>query len=247
MHMPFFVAAALFGAACEQAIVDPFTPSVTDSTLSQQAGDQSPTTKRILIDASNDGGVWWFPQAGAYDPAEPHQGQQLAEYLRSQGYTVDELGRDVMLTAPMLDKYSMVIRAGEWGRAHPEELLAYELFLKRRVTLVLLSDHRNTDPVDELAESLGVVFGDAVQGAVTIVTDHPIVRGIEGTPYLVGAAVMEYDREKVEILGRLEDGTPVMGLIRSDIAKIFFCGDTNTLELVPQPLIDNLLAWAGEG
>lgn len=52
------------------------------------------------------------------------------------------------------------------------------------------------------------------------------MQGIEGMPYLVGAAVVDYDRENVEILGSLDDGTPVLGLIRSNKATIFFCGDT---------------------
>jgi hypothetical protein len=242
----FVVAAALCSPACDATLLDPFSQAVADSSLDRPPEDPSPNNRRILIDASRDGGVWWFPQSGPFDPAEPHQGEYLAEYLRSLGYGVDELGRNQEVTAELLDGYSMVIRAGEWGRAPAEELHAYERFLQRPVTLVLLSDHRLTDPTDELAESLGVKFGGAVDGPITILADHPIVRGIKETPYLVGAAVTDYDPERVEVLAQLADSTAVMGLIRSDVAKIFFCGDTNTLELVPLPLVDNLLAWGFE-
>jgi hypothetical protein len=145
--------ATLFAAACSDTTVDPISSALADSPADQPAHE-----RRILIDASRDGGVWWFPQGESFDPDAPHQGREFAEYLRSLGYAVDELGRDAAVTSPLLDKYSMVIRAGEWGRARAEELRAYELFLQRRVTLVLLSDHRNTDPTDELAESLGVKF-----------------------------------------------------------------------------------------
>ncbi len=234
----FIAAAALLATACSDTTLDPISSALADSPQDQPAHE-----RRILIDASRDGGVWWFPQGESFDPDAPHQGREFAEYLRSLGYVVDELGRDVAVTSPLLDNYSMVIRAGEWGRARAEELRAYGLFLRRRVTLVLLSDHRNTDPTDELAESLGVTFGGAVEGAITILGDHPIVQGTEGTPYLVGAAVTDYEPAKIEILGQLADGTLVMGLVRSTNAKIFFCGDTNTFELVPQPLVDNLLAW----
>ena len=38
---------------------------------------------RILVDASRDGGVWWFPQweqQGGFDFTLPHQGKELADY-----------------------------------------------------------------------------------------------------------------------------------------------------------------------
>ena len=43
-------------------------------------GRLDPRIKRhILIDASRDGGVWWFPQAGPFSPTAAHQGKALAE------------------------------------------------------------------------------------------------------------------------------------------------------------------------
>jgi len=47
--------------------------------------------KKILVDASDDGGVWWYPQAGTFDSNLPHQGKALADYIRSLGCTVTEL------------------------------------------------------------------------------------------------------------------------------------------------------------
>src|SRR5690349_15691468 len=40
---------------------------------------------QVLVDASRDGGDWWFPQGTTVDPNAPHQGKALADYLRSQG------------------------------------------------------------------------------------------------------------------------------------------------------------------
>jgi hypothetical protein len=253
--LTWLTAAALLLGACADAIVDPFSGALEDGTVTVAPPDsgtgQPPDSTRpkpsgegrILIDASRDGGLWWFPQAGPFDSDAPHQGQAFAEYLRSLGYTVDELGRNVVVTEALLDQYTTVIRAGEWGAPHAGELDAYRRFLEREVTLVLLSDHRLTDPTDELAESLGVSFGGAVDGAVTIFEEHAITAGMGEVPYLMGAAVVAADPSTVTILGRLADGTPVMGVIASPSANIFFLGDTNTLELVPQPLVDNLLAW----
>jgi hypothetical protein len=48
---------------------------------------------RVLIDASKDGGLWWFPQAGTFDAAQYHQGKAFAHSLRQDGAEVVELGR----------------------------------------------------------------------------------------------------------------------------------------------------------
>ena len=59
-------------------------------------------SKKILVDASHDGGGWWFPQAGSYSANLPHQGKALADLLRSRGFTVDELPRDILITDSIL-------------------------------------------------------------------------------------------------------------------------------------------------
>ena len=50
----------------------------------------------------------------------------------------------------------------------------------------------------------------------------------------------------ITVLGWLDSGQPVMGVVAHPKAKIFFLGDTNELEQVPQPLVDNLLRWGFE-
>jgi len=39
---------------------------------------------------------------------------------------------------------------------------------------------------------------------------------------------------------------PVMGILNYPKSKVFFIGDTNGLEVQPQPFIDNLIKWMGE-
>jgi len=123
------------------------------------------------------------------------------------------------------------------------ELEAYAKFLRREVTLVLLSDHRGTDSTDELAEMLGVTFGGVVDGRVTRLAEHQIASGISDLDWGVGAAVTAYDGNRVEILGWVNDSVPVMGVVKEPKARVFSFGDTNAPEWVPQPFIDNLLAW----
>src|SRR5512136_209974 len=61
-----------------------------------------PAPMSILVDASRDGGVWWFPQEWPFDPESAHQGRALASYLRGKGFRVDELGRPTTITPGVL-------------------------------------------------------------------------------------------------------------------------------------------------
>lgn len=81
-----------------------------------------PASGRILVDASHDGGVWWFPQAGTFYSDSAHQGKELADYLRSLGYEVTEVPRGWEVTDSLLSSFTMVIRTGEWGSYRDSEL-----------------------------------------------------------------------------------------------------------------------------
>ncbi len=52
-----------------------------------------------------------------------------------------------------------------------------------------------------------------------------------------------FDTDEVEVLGWINDDLPAMGVLHSKTAKIFFCGDTNLFQILPQPLTDNLIRW----
>src|SRR5262249_30671099 len=57
-------------------------------------------SKAILVDASKDGGVWWWPQtpSNGYSENRDHQGKPLADYLKKLGYEVDELPLGAIIT-----------------------------------------------------------------------------------------------------------------------------------------------------
>jgi hypothetical protein len=241
------------GQASDGGTVDggaaPITGGPGSSTHPQPAPAPPPppdpgSAGRILIDASHDGGVWWFPQAGPVFLADQqHQGRALAEYLRSRGYEVDELGRNQLVSKSLLSEYRYVIRAGEWGPYSAQELAAYRSFVEREVTLLLLSDHRKTDSRDELGEMLGITFSGVIYGTITRLAEHPITEHVTSVRWIAGAEVTAFDPDETEILGWVNDSVPVMGVLKSHPAKIFFIGDTNGLEQVPQPLVDNLIEW----
>lgn len=210
------------------------------------AGVAADSRMRVLVDASKDGGVWWFPQADTFDPAAEHQGKALADHLRRLGYDVTELGRGESMTMTLALEHAIIIRANRFGPPYTElELDAYRAFLSREHTLILLSDHQtNTDGRDELAELVGIGFvgASAIEPIVTF-ADHPITDDVDGLPYIAGAYAVSSGTTGVEFLGWLADGQPVMGVVTGLPGKVFFLGDTNVLERVPQPLVDNLIAW----
>jgi hypothetical protein len=231
--------AGLVAVACHS---DP-TSTETTSIMSP-AHCPAPTTQHsVLVDASHDGGVWWFPQTAPFDPKQPHQGQALADTLRARGYQVDEVGRGERIDHEKLLDYRIVIRAGAFGAYLARELDGYENFVDCPRTLILLSEYLRDSTHDDLAESLDIALTGWVDGTVTEFADHPITADAEPFIYMAGSVLDVARSRHVRVLGRLADSLPVMGIQERREAKVFFIGDTNGLEFVPQPLVNNLIAW----
>jgi hypothetical protein len=212
----------------------------------------------ILVDASRDGGVWWFPQAGPFDPLVEHQGKALAEYLRLLGHKVLELPRSYTITAELLADYDIVIRAVGLGEYAPTEIDAYLDYVQKGGNLLLLADH---GPPDGLAISFGLTFEAATRGENLLnnYVAHPITTGVGPLFYNCGGGLTSSGT--AQILGRLSNlsyldlnnngvkdpndpsGPPVLGVMSYGSGRVVFCGDTNLWEAVPQPLTDNVLRW----
>lgn len=219
----------------------------TMSILTQAAPDPDPDSRsRILIDASRDGGGWWAPQAGPFDPSAPHQGKALADYLRGRGYTVDELPRGATITPRLLNSYFMVLRAGYFGPPAytAAELAEYQAFLTRGGALWLVSDHDATG--DALAAILGINMAGSYYGTATTFAIHPITQGVTSHSYIAGGALSGAVPSDITVLGWFDTlrTLPIMGTKALSAGRVFFLGDINGLEQVPQPLVSNLLAWA---
>jgi len=113
-----------------------------------------------------------------------------------------------------------------------------------------------------LAQTFGLEFRGVSRGENIInrFTAHPITKGLSEIPYDVGSGLFGAP-PSATILGYLSESTfidlndnrvqdpgepscaPVMGVMRFGKGQIFFMGDTNTIEDVPQPLVDNLLQF----
>jgi hypothetical protein len=117
------------------------------------------------------------------------------------------------------------------------------------MTLMLLTDHMNggctqTDPL--ALRFGGITWSGSESGTVTTFANHPITAEMSQLQYTAGASVASIGSpSSVELLGFIGPSQkPVMGIIKGFTAKIFFLGDSNGIEAVPQPFVNNLLAWA---
>lgn len=222
-------------------------------------------SQRILVDASHDGGGWWFPQSdtGGFSDSKPHQGKALADFLRSRGFEVDELPRGAEITKSLLSSYNKIIRAGKYGIYTASELAAYDDYLNRSSSLILISEYLRPGQTDELAERLGIHFVGIAKGNVTRFAEHEITSGATPFYYNAGSVIMDTTSNPLmEFLGWLSEdayvdlndnnkhdaneptGMPVMGILHHPKSKVFFIGEINGLETVPQPLVANLVSWA---
>ncbi|MCX6301434.1 MAG: hypothetical protein NTW82_04560 [Bacteroidia bacterium] len=220
--------------------------------------------KKILIDASHDGGVWWFPQSPltGFSEDQWHQGKPFADMLRSKGLEVRELGRGEELKEGMFFGSYIVIRTNGFERYTENELEIYTKLARRGMNLVFFTDHKKYDRVDELGDHLGLKFEGVAYGKVTKLTPHMITKNITSIDYIAGSVLTNLDQNPdIEVLGWLGEeeygdlnfnggldeneplAPPVMGTLKWEKSKIFFIGDMNGLEIMPQPFIDNLIEW----
>jgi hypothetical protein len=216
---------------------------------------------RILVDATRDGGGWWFPQTDAFDPTAPHQGKALADAFRTRGADVVELPRGGgAITADLLARYDLVIRANGYGDYSQEELDAYLQYVAGGHDLVLLSDYLRQGERDELADALGIGLAGVSVGPnlVSLLGTHPLTQGIGDLVYLTGSCAFSYPMATT-VLGRYDAATfcdldgdrlqgpsePAAGVAAGVFSlgkgHIFFMTDCNAIEVSPQPLADNIV------
>ena len=251
-HISIFIVLTILISSCHkdmvadpntlQKIVDP-----ADSVLYTPNDKIYTKSTAILIDASKDGGVWWFPQSpiSGFSATGYHQGKDLADYLRSMGYRVHEIPRGAIITERLLNNYSKVIRAGGMGNYTAAELAAYESFLSRPSSLLLLQDHLTNFSNDQLSAGLGIAFEGAQSGTINQFAVHPVTVGVNSFPFMTGAVVRNPIPVTMTILGTINTSPAqgVMGIVHHPTSKIFFIGDTNGIETIPQPFTSNLVRW----
>ncbi len=110
-------------------------------------------------------------------------------------------------------------------------------------TLILLGEFLRDGQRDALANALGIPLTGWVNGVISTFARHTTTSGVASVPYLAGSVLAPGYDPAVQVLGWLASGEPVMGVLERGSSKIFFLGDVNGIEQVPQPLVSNLIAW----
>lgn len=191
-----------------------------------------------------------------------HQGQALADSLRSMGYVVEELPRPFTITDSLLAAYEIVIRTLAFGTYSALELSAYRKYVERGGNLLLLSDHMKYAPPDAVALIFGIDFQGITRGDNLLDTfaGHAITDGLAPMTYMVGSGIVSQpasatilgrlsrdsylDIDKDGVRGPTEPAAPaVLGVLWYGAGRIVFCGDVNLWEQNPQPLLSNVLGW----
>jgi hypothetical protein len=201
--------------------------------------------KNILIDASHDGGVWWFPQVGSFSADLPHQGSGFENQLKELGFSVDILSRNQKPTQDILQNYSIIIRANGFESYSPEEVDAYKQAVDRGVILLLLSDHQKYDSQDEVANMLGVSFQGSLIGEIKNFSGNKIFKDLSELEYLAGSYIVPMQDISIQPLAWLEN-KPVIAFLPSMHSRIFLMGDTNAIEASAQPFVNSLISWMQE-
>jgi hypothetical protein len=237
-----FIIAIVFLSSCMKELGDDSITIPSNDTIPNITSNKG----SILIDASRDGGGWWFPQAPpVFDATKDHQGTKLAVYLHNLGYKVVELGRGTVITKQILEGNVLVVRAVGFGNYTADELPAYDEYLKGNHALFLINDYLRGSN-DNLAESLGLKFRGEYEGTLTLNSSHPITQGTSSLPFIAGSLIFNPDKSKITVLGEFKDGQTSgvgMGILAHPTCKIFFIGDINGLENAPQPLTRNIFNW----
>ena len=235
------------GISCTDEKIETGMPTPSQSNISERSFEpaNSYSCTNLLVDASHDGGAWWFPQVGTFNAQADHQGLMLANYWRNKGYRVDVVPRGVIITEELMKNYAVVVRAGGFGSYESSEIIAYDNALKRGITLILLSDH---SAVDKLGEEIGVTFSGKTSATSRIIkfSNHAIVNQVSGVKYIAGSFITNArSNANILSLGWSDENSdyPVMALLKHPTSSIFALGDVNCLESTPQPFTDNLLVW----
>lgn len=179
---------------------------ITTFTTPPSGGCPAVRANTVLVDATHDGGVWWFPQSATqpsgFRPDSAHQGKALADYLRSRGFTVTELGRGDTIPGDSLLSYATVIRAGYYYDAvrpgySSADLAAYAAYTACSRTLVLLGEFLRDGRRDVLADSLGIPFSGLEYGTISTLVAHELTDSVTSVPWIEGLLHWRHERHGV--------------------------------------------------
>jgi hypothetical protein len=181
-------------------------------------------SRLIVVDASHDGGTWWYPQSPkSHDPTKDHQGKRFADALRLQGYVVSEIHRGTRITDQFKDA-EVVIRFACWGTYEPTEVEAYQRFAHNGGKVLLIQGFIRKDaPIhDDVANTFGITFdGEYRTKTFVQLADHPLTRELALPTYQTGSAITRMPPEALP-LAFIENAMPVMGRTKVGNGEVIF-------------------------
>lgn len=198
-----------------------------------------PQTVRALVDASKDGGIWWFPQyAGTgFDPDQYHQGKVMADDMRARGWEVTELPRGEIITPDTLQGFDILIRTEPYSAYSSREANAYRDAVARGARLYLMGSSAGYD--DRVAAAFGLRFGGNRHISLQKVIPHSLTAGIESLA-IPWVTVLERPQES-EVLAWGAGDDPLLGYHCRSAGYVLFAGTSSAI--FGDPLRSNVLEF----
>jgi len=200
---------------------------------------------RILVDASKDGGLWWFPQAGTFDATQYHQGKALADSLRQDGADVVELGRGETITTDKLRGFDLVVRVPAYFTYSSSEALAYQYSVAGGTRLLLMNGGYVGS--DLVAEAFGLQFETRTHfSSLKRWVSHPFIRNDTEGHDGVWSGIIKAPSDSI-YLGWLNDSreTPVLGYLPFGQGYVVFTGRMFDLAALRQSFAKDLINGIG--
>jgi hypothetical protein len=180
---------------------------------------------RALVDASKDGGLWWFPQYSGtgFDANRDHQGKAMADSMRARGWEVTELHRGEIITREKLKGFDIIIRPEPYCTYSTSEAIAYREAVAAGARLFLMGSAAGYD--DQVAAIFGLRFGGNRHISLEQIIPHPLTAGIEwlAIPWVTA---MEVPRGSA-VLAWGADGDPVLGYYCYSAGYVLFMGTSS--------------------
>ncbi len=196
---------------------------------------------KIVVDASKDGGTWWFPQQKKpYDTDKPHKGKFLGDFLRTLTPDVVEIATGEVITDQLKDA-TVVVRFNAYGPNYrQEESLAYKNYVDKGGSVLLVHGAPGKGSPDTVADQLGIRFGQAAQTPfIKKWATHPITAGLKDVPFQSGSVISGFPESAVQ-LGMMINGQAIFGMAKVGKGKIIYIGSFAALLGVSQPLTDRI-------
>lgn len=181
---------------------------------------------RVLVDASKDGGLWWFPQGPPnFNPNAYHQGKALADFMRDMGWKVTELPRGEVITFDKLREFDLVIRPSAYFSYSQEEALAYQQSVTAGTRLLLAGG--SSHDRDAVAEIFGLRFETRSRfGPVKQWIPHALTANIQCCA-LAWTSLVELPPGAVALAWRNQANTnpqPIFGYLPYGKGSVVFVG-----------------------